>query len=156
MTASMYGLWTFRWSDSSGLACFGRLPNFGARDARLGRAVRRSCATASMLAGRVADPDRQRRAPVALARQGPIDVRFQKIAEPAVLDVLGQPVDLLVVGQHLVFELRRADEPALARILDQRIFFGPPAERILVQVLLLMIEQPAMPQLARDIACRPP
>ena len=40
----------------------------------------------------------------------------------------------------------------LARILDQRIFFRPPAERIIVQVLLLMEQQPSALQLADDVA----
>ena len=103
------------------------------------------------VAGGFADPDRQRRAPVALAAEGPIDVRFEKIAEPAVANVLRQPVDAAVVGEHLLFELRGADEPALPRILDQRILFGPPAERVFVQILLLVEQQPAAAQLARDV-----
>ncbi len=48
--------------------------------------------------------------------------------------------------------LRRADEPALPRILDQRVFLGPPAERIFVQVLLLVEEQAAGLQVADDVA----
>ena len=136
----MYGLWTCRSSGSSGFAFFACVPDFGARDARLGQQFV-VAADGFHLAGLLADPDRQRRAPVALAREGPIDVGLQEIAEPAVLDVLGQPVDLALLASICVFELRRADEPTLARILDQRIFFGPPAERIVVQVLFLMEEQ---------------
>ena len=45
----------------------------------------------------------------------------------------------------------RADEPALARILNERILFGPPAERIVVDVLLLMKQQPALFQIADDV-----
>src|SRR5689334_7863665 len=56
------------------------------------------------------------------------------------LDVFRQPVDLLVVGEHLILELRRANEPTLTRVLNQRIFIGTPAERIVVDVLLLVIE----------------
>ena len=73
------------------------------------------------------------------------------IAEAAMLDVVRQPIDLLVVGEHLIFELRRSHEPALTRILDERIFIGPPAEGVLVDVLLLVIKQPPLFQVAADV-----
>ena len=104
------------------------------------------------LAGRLTLPDRQRRAPIPLARESPIDIRLQEVAEPAVLDVLGQPVDPGVVGEHLLAELARADKPALSGILDQRIVVGPPAERIVVDILLLVHEQMTRPQVAGDVA----
>ena len=63
----------------------------------------------------------------------------------------GSQLILALFASICVFELRRADEPALARILDQRIFLGPPAERIVVQVLLLMEQQAALLQLADDV-----
>ena len=53
----------------------------------------------------LAAPDRQRRAPVALARQRPVDVVLQPAAEAPVLDVLGVPVDGLVGGQQPVAQL---------------------------------------------------
>ena len=87
-----------------------------------------------------------------LAGKGPIDVRLQKVSETAVLDMLRQPVDAAVVRQHLFLEGGRADEPAFSRILDQRILFGPPAERIIVQILLLMEEQALGFQVADDVA----
>src|SRR5262249_52331289 len=102
--------------------------------------------------GRLANPDRQRRAPVALARQGPIDVGLQKVSEPPVANVLRQPIDLLIVLELSLLELRRANEPALRGVLDQRVLVRPPAEGILVHVLLLMVEQAAMPQVAGDVA----
>ena len=68
-----------------------------------------------------------------------------------VLDVLRQPIDLGVVREHLVLELGRADEPALARILNERILFGPPAEWIVVEVLFLVKQQPALLQIADDV-----
>ena len=43
----------------------------------------------------LAAPDRQRRAPVAVARERPVDVVREPLAEPAVADVLGVPVDRL-------------------------------------------------------------
>ena len=39
----------------------------------------------------------------------------------------------------------------LPRILNERILFGPPAERIVVEVLLLVEEQPALLQIADDV-----
>src|SRR3954462_14558458 len=50
----------------------------------------------------VAAPDRQRRAPVALARERPVDVAAQPLAHAPVLDVLGVPVDGLVRGEQVV------------------------------------------------------
>ena len=76
--------------------------------------------------------------------KGPIDVRFQKIAEAAVFDVLRQPIDVPVVIQHLLFELAGFDKPTSPRILDERIFFGPPAERIFVAIFFAVKEQPAI------------
>ena len=51
-----------------------------------------------------------------------------------------QPIDLLVVGDHLVFGLFRSNKPALARILDQRVLVGSPTERVFVLVLFLMVQ----------------
>ena len=127
------------------------LPDLGAGHARLGQQLG-VAADGLRVAGLFADPDRQRRAPVALAREGPIDVRLQEIAKPPVADVLRQPVDAAVVGQHLLLEGRGADEPALARILDQRVFFGPPTERIVVNVLLLVEQLAFGLHLADDVA----
>ncbi len=98
------------------------------------------------VAGLLADPDRQRRAPVALAREGPVDVGLEEVAEAAVADVLRQPVDLRGCWPASSLETRGADEPALARILDERVFVGSPAEGIIVEVLLLVEQQPALLQ----------
>ena len=65
--------------------------------------------------------------------------------------MLGQPVDLRVVREHVVFELRRADEPALARVLDEGVLFGAPAEGVVVDVLFLVEEQAALFQVADDV-----
>jgi hypothetical protein len=91
----MYGLWTFR-SSGSRAWLLGLLPDLGAAR-RLGQQFV-VAGDRFHLAGLLADPDRQRRAPVAFARQGPIDVGFQEVAEPAVADVLGQPVDLRLLA----------------------------------------------------------
>ena len=147
----MYGLWTHQIVGQRGIGLLGRLPNLGAGHARLGQQLV-VAADGLGVAGLFAHPDRQRRAPIALARQGPIDVCLEEIAEPPVADVLGQPVDPAVVGQHLFLEGGCADEPAFAGILDQRVLFRPPAERIIVHVLLLVEEHAFGLQLADDVA----
>ena len=53
-------------------------------------------------------PDRQGRAPVAVAGESPVDVVLEPLAEAAVLDVLGVPADVLVAGQHLLAMPRRS------------------------------------------------
>ena len=80
-----------------------------------------------------AAPDRQRGAPVALARQGPVDVVLQPVAETAVLDVLGMPVDAVVDLEQPVLDGGRADVPGRAGEVEQRRRASP-AERVLVLV----------------------
>jgi hypothetical protein len=48
----------------------------------------------------LAAPDRQRRAPVALARERPVDVVLQPLAEAPVLDVLRVPVDVSLAASR--------------------------------------------------------
>ena len=138
-----------------GIGGFGLLPDLQPLHLRLGRQF---FVTSDRLhlAGLLANPDRQRRAPIAFPRQGPVDVRFQEFSEAARLDVFRQPVDLTVVGQHLVFVLGGTHEPALARILNQRIFFSPPAEWIVVKILLAVEQQATVLQIADDVPCRSP
>ena len=52
--------------------------------------------------------------------------------------MLGQPSYFGVVLQHRIAEGGRADEPTFARVLDQRVLACPPAERVVVNILLLM------------------
>src|SRR3712207_7672833 len=47
-----------------------------------------------------AAPDRQRRAPVALARQGPVHVVLQPVAEAPVLDVVGDRKSTRLNSSH--------------------------------------------------------
>ena len=75
--------------------------------------------------GVAAAPDRQRRAPVAVAGQRPVDVVLEPLAETAVLDVLGVPADCLVVGEHLLLHLGGADVPAGSRVVEERRAAAP-------------------------------
>ncbi len=66
--------------------------------------------------------------------------------------MLGKPVDLRVVGEHRLAELAGADKPAGAGVLDQRVVVSPPAEGIVVEVLLLMHQEPAVAEITADVA----
>ena len=76
-------------------------------------------------------PDRERRPPVPLARDRPVDVVLEPVAVAPVLDVVGMPVDLFVHLQEALLDGRRAHVPGGARVVEQG---GPaaPAERIRV------------------------
>ncbi len=79
----------------------------------------------------LAHPHRQRGAPVALAGQAPVDHILQEVAEAALPDVVGIPVDGVVVLQEVFPKRRHADEPGGAGIVDQR-GVAAPAEGIVV------------------------
>ncbi len=100
----------------------------------------RAGAELAVAVGRLAPPDGQRRAPVALARERPVDVALEPLAEAPVLDVLGVPADLLVLGQHAVADLGRADVPARLRVVEQR---GAAAPAVRVGVLVVLGAQQA-------------
>ena len=93
--------------------------------AALAQVGHRPGAEALLAVGRRALPDRQRRAPVALARERPVDVVLEPLAEAAVLDVLRMPVDLLVGGQQPVADLRGRDVPARLRVVEERRVAAP-------------------------------
>ena len=82
-----------------------------------------------------AAPHRQRRPPVALARQRPVDVALEPVSEAAVLDVVGVPVDGLVGREQAVLDLARSDVPGRLGVIDQRRVAAP-AVRIGVLELL--------------------
>ena len=98
----------------------------------------------------LAAPDGQRRAPVALARERPVDVVLQPVAEAAVLDVLGMPGDLLVGGQQLVADPRRRDVPGGLGVVQQRRRAAP-AVRIGVLVVLGAQQPAALAQVLDEI-----
>ena len=125
-------------------------PNVGSGDARLREefVVR---ADRFLVAGFFADPNRERRSPETFAGKGPVDVRREEVPETPVFDVFREPVDFGVVREHLVDELRRFDEPALARVLNERVVRRAPAERIIVQVLFEVEQNPAFFEVARNV-----
>ena len=87
-------------------------------------------------------PDRQRRAPVAAARQRPVDDVLEPVAEPALADVLRVPVDLTVLLDQPVAGGGGADEPARCRVVQERLVAAP-AEGVVV-ALSFAVEQPAL------------
>ena len=100
-------------------------------------------------------PDRQRRAPVALARERPVDVVLQPVAEAPVLDVLGVPVDGLVGGQQPVAQRGRADVPGRLGVVEQRRAAAP-AVRVGVQQALGAQQPAARARGPRSGRCRRP
>ena len=73
----------------------------------------------------VADPDRDRGAPVAVARDRPVARPGEPVAELAVPDVLRHPGDLLVELDHPVPELGDPHEPAGHCLVDQGVAAAP-------------------------------
>src|SRR4051794_11133250 len=90
-----------------------------------------------MLVPLLAAPDRQRRAPIALARQRPVDVPLEPVAEAPVLDVVGVPVDLLVLAQHGVADLGGLHVPARLGVIEERGAAAPA-----VRVGMLEVDSP--------------
>ena len=95
-----------------------------------------------------AGPDRQRRTPVTLAGQTPVDDVLQEVAHAAFLDVVRHPVDGAVVAHQLVVHGGHLDEPALAGVIDQRRIAAP-AERIIVLKLRRLDQQAALPEVGQ-------
>ena len=80
----------------------------------------------------LATPDRQRRAPVALATDRPVHVVGQPVAVAAVAQVFRVPVDQLAVrSTERVQHLGRGDVPGRLGVVEQRRLAAP-AERIRV------------------------
>ena len=98
---------------------------------------------------RVAAPDGQGRAPVAVAAQRPVHVVFQPLAEASGLGVLRIPVNLLIQGDQTVAIGAGADEPGLLGPVEQgRI--AAPAERIRMLVFARSVQQTACGQFFLD------
>ncbi len=103
-----------------------------------------------MFPGFAAYPNRQRSSPITFSRKSPIDIALQKIPEAPITDVFREPVDFLVVFQHIVTKPGRANEPAFPWILDERIFVCTPAEWVFVLILFLQVELSLFLQTAHD------
>ena len=86
--------------------------------------------------GRIVDvaPDGQRCAPVAAARQRPVDVVVQPVAVAAVLDGRGIPGGGLVLSQQLILDAGGADVPGRLGVVQQR-GVAAPAVRVSVKVV---------------------
>ena len=76
-------------------------------------------------------PHGERRTPIAVAREPPVDDVFEEVAHAAFLDGLGHPIDGAVGGNELVLHLGDLDEPARTRIVHEG-GIAPPAVRIVV------------------------
>ena len=98
----------------------------------------------------LAAPDGQGRAPVALARDRPVDVVLQPLAEAAVLDVRRVPLDRLVGGEQPVAQRRRADVPGRLGVVEQRRPAAP-AVRVGVQDRLRPVDPPARAQVLDQV-----
>src|SRR5205807_7482831 len=68
----------------------------------------------------LADPERKRGAPVARARDGPVDIVLEPVAHAPGLDVCRHPVGGPVVVEQLLLALGRSDVPAVEGVVDQR------------------------------------
>ena len=89
-----------------------------------------------------AAPDGQGSAPVAAAREGPVDVVVEPVAIATPLDRLRMPVGGLVLAQQRVLDRGRPDVPGRLRVVDQRRV-APPAVRVGVLVRHMLEQQPA-------------
>ena len=98
----------------------------------------------------VVAPDRQGGAPVAVAREGPVDVVAQPVAVAAPLDRLREPVRRLVLAQQRVLRGRGADVPGRLGVVDER-GVATPAVRVGVLVGHVAQQQPARLQVAHEV-----
>ena len=104
--------------------------------------------TVLMTAG-IADPDRQRRSPVTVPPQRPINIIFEPVAETTVLNMTGVPVDPLVQLDQPVLEFARPDIPDRPRVVQERRVAAP-AERIRMADFTLTEENPARFEIPED------
>ena len=87
-------------------------------------------------------PDRQRRTPVTATAQVPVLQVLQPFAEATRTGALRLPVDRSVQLHHALTASRRADKPAIQRIVKHRLV-GTPAVRIVMH-MLLDLEHPVL------------
>ncbi len=77
----------------------------------------------------IANPNRQRRSPIAVAAQRPVDIVFEPITKAAVFNMAGIPVDALIQLHQPVLKLTGTDIPGGTRHIQQWCTAAP-AERI--------------------------
>ena len=106
-------------------------------------------ANAPLVAAALAHPDRQRRAPVAVARQAPVHSALEPVAHAPVADVVRDPVDAGVGRQELGLARAGAHEPGVQGVVEQRRVAAP-AERVGVADGALLVEQPALGEVLHD------
>src|SRR5688572_3673577 len=102
-----------------------------------------------MLGIPIAEPDRQRRTPVSIARERPIDVVGEPFAEALLPRLLGVPVDASVPREHAIAVCGRAHEPRLAGVVEQRRTAAP-AVRIRMLDRARLPQRPATTKLLDD------
>ena len=95
-------------------------------------------------------PHGQRRPPVALARQRPVDVALEPFPEAPVLDVLGVPGHGLVGGEQAVAQPLGAQVPGGLGVIEQRRAAAP-AVRVGMLVLLGAQQPPARAQVLDQV-----
>ena len=104
----------------------------------------------AVAAAALALPDVQRRAPVAVAGQAPVLHVLDEIAEAALADAFGDPVDGIVVVHQIVAHGGHLDEPGFAGVVQQgRV--AAPAVGIFVLELRRAEQQAAGVQILQEL-----
>ena len=108
---------------------------------------------AADIAGLVVHPQRQRRAPDPVARDGPVRRALDPVAETPVLDVFRHPQHLFVGRFQRIAEARHAHEPGRHGAVDERLVRAV-AVRIAVDEGGAVVQGAALPQAAHDVRVR--
>ena len=98
----------------------------------------------------VGDPQRNRVAPVTVARYGPVARVRQPVGEALLLGELGHPVRLRVVLEQALLEVLDLDEPARHGLVEQRRVRAP-AERILMLQCGLRVQAAVVLEVLADV-----
>ncbi len=97
----------------------------------------------------IVDPDRQRRAPVAMPRERPVHIVGQPIAETPRADMWRMPIDLVVIGHQPVLVRLGGHEPGLDRIVHEWRALAP-VVRVIVNRHVLCKEPAALLEITRQ------
>ena len=74
---------------------------------------------------RVVDPHRQRRAPVSIARNRPVDIVLEPLSKTTGANLRRLPLNLRIPCDHVVLDRRRLHEPRSARVVEERRAAAP-------------------------------